>query len=1063
MKKKAIKIAASTAVAASAFVAAAPVQQADAATNVNQLATNAQNAGTVLKWAISVEGSADYKTLPTAQYNAAKAAVKAAEDAAAKLSATEKLSIQAKLVEPKTQVTRAMAYIDAINSSTKIVGLTDTLNSAIKSGDLAQVEKAYHSASFEFKTKQAKLLDRVYGQSTRDGIRNAVKPAMEAALESVKYDVTVKMHLDKTDTLIKENKLEEAAKELGKARYNLDLKDAKFTFKTQLEKSYSDVAAALPLQALQAVGDGKNTVTVKFSKEYLSTEKITSLEAGQFKISGLTVQSAKLSDDKKSVVLTTSNQKADTEYTVVWQGKSVTFKTPAIADTSGIAVNETDAAYVETTQNRTYTAKLTNTDGTPYVGRVTVNLAEVNAATTTTATTAVITSVNGSSYTGNQTWTGVTDSQGNLVFTIAAAYGSTKDTASVTHVRPTITKLDGDQKTNEKLAGTTHFFQLQTANVSKTLNVTSVRVDVANDYVYAVAAGEVNGFKYKWDANDQFFVNGQKVSQDQFESRISNGDTVTVDYNATAANSSTWNITVDVTKSEDLEFGNADVVTYDGYNYDLSGTGQAGNTVKVYRLNNLVGTAVVDSSGKWTLRAVNLEQNASNVFSAYQYLPGKDGVNGAGSENPTTPSVITINEGAFASTGINLVDNGDNGLSVSDVLEFSFKNASYNHEFNKSVTAGTITVTDGQSRTAVLTVKKVKDTPNKLEVTKISDATTGFNFKSSTISIASTTGVINQDQLAFNPSESASTTFKFTAGTGVTTGGTVSNINATPGQEAFAYNGIAYQVTSATTLVNSAGTTIAIGNQIVSGANALVAGDQISVNGNVIKLVKSAAAVAADVNAQILALPATIALTDENAIKAARTAYDALTTDQKALVTNYADLQADEAALATLKTAATNQAVVNGELTKVGNSLQLPADVVAGTSTIKTAVEALIDNNKVTVAVVADGVNWKVTLTSKADTTKTAFKTITVTEVVSPAQAALNAEIAKVGTSLVLPFGSTVDVADIKTYVEGLVNLNVVTVTVTTNGANYDVTLTSKAVAAKTATKTTTSVTVAAS
>ena len=45
MKKKAIKIAASTAVAASAFVAAAPAQQADAATNVNQLITDAMNHG----------------------------------------------------------------------------------------------------------------------------------------------------------------------------------------------------------------------------------------------------------------------------------------------------------------------------------------------------------------------------------------------------------------------------------------------------------------------------------------------------------------------------------------------------------------------------------------------------------------------------------------------------------------------------------------------------------------------------------------------------------------------------------------------------------------------------------------------------------------------------------------------------------------------------------------------------------------------------------------------------------------------------------------------------------
>ncbi|MER2071989.1 MAG: cell surface protein, partial [Psychrobacillus sp.] len=190
MKKKAIKIAASTAVAASAFVAAAPAQQADAATNVNQLATNAQNAGTVLKWAISYEGSADFKTRPFDEFNAAKKAVATAEAAANKLPATEKLSVQAKLVDAKVQIVRATAYIDAITSSEKIKSLTSNLTAATATGDLAKVETAYHAASFEYK-KQAKLLDRVYGQSTRDGIRNAVKPAMESALDAVKYDVTV--------------------------------------------------------------------------------------------------------------------------------------------------------------------------------------------------------------------------------------------------------------------------------------------------------------------------------------------------------------------------------------------------------------------------------------------------------------------------------------------------------------------------------------------------------------------------------------------------------------------------------------------------------------------------------------------------------------------------------------------------------------------------------------------------------------------------------------------------------------------------------------------------------
>lgn len=747
MKKTAIKIAASTAVAASAFVAVAPAQQADAATNVNQLATNAQNAGTVLKWAISVEGSADYKTLPTAEYNAAKAAVKAAETAAAKLSATEKLSIQAKLVEPKTQITRAMSYIDAINSSTKIIGLTNDLNAAIKTGDLGQVETAYHKASFEFKTKQAKLLDRVYGQSTRDGIRNAVKPAMEASLDSVKYDVTVKMHLDKASALIKESKFEEAAAELAKADYNLKLKDAKFTFKTQLEKSYEDTATSLPLMALSAAGDGKNTVTVKFSKEYKYSELVSTLEAGQFKINGLTVQSAKLSDDKKTVTLTTSTQKAATEYTVTWQGKTVKFTTAAVADTTGIAVNETDVAYKETTESRTYTAKLTNTDGTPYVGRVTVKLNNYNPTTdkVTGLSSAVLTTVNGQPLTTTlHEWTGVTDSNGNLVYTIAAERGATKDTVSVTNVQPNIEKLDGDKKNKD--TALTHFFHLQTVNIVEELDVTALYVSAANDYVYA------EGSKYKWDANDAFFIRGQKVSQEAFETALSNGDTVTVDYKVNATDVSTWNITKDVTLAANTGFTNPKAdVRFDGYNYDLSGKGQAGNTVKVYRGNDLMGTTVINSDGTWTLRAVNLTQDAANVFKAFQFAPGKDGNPVLGTGNtPEHSATATIFEGAFKATKIILNDQNVAGLSVNDTLDFTFLNNDklFGHVFKKDL-EGTITVSDNLSRKAVYNVEYVD--ADTLKIVKVVSSETGFVPTSAT-TIESATGVVNQDELALTKS-----------------------------------------------------------------------------------------------------------------------------------------------------------------------------------------------------------------------------------------------------------------------------------------------------------------------
>ena len=63
-KKKAIKVLGAAAIAASAFAVTAPTQ---AASNVDALVKKAVDAGTVLKWAISVEGSADGTTRPYAR------------------------------------------------------------------------------------------------------------------------------------------------------------------------------------------------------------------------------------------------------------------------------------------------------------------------------------------------------------------------------------------------------------------------------------------------------------------------------------------------------------------------------------------------------------------------------------------------------------------------------------------------------------------------------------------------------------------------------------------------------------------------------------------------------------------------------------------------------------------------------------------------------------------------------------------------------------------------------------------------------------------------------------
>jgi len=257
MKKKAIKLATSTAIAATAFVAGAPVQKADAAVNVDQLVTDAQNAGTVLKWAISVEGSADFVTQPWAQYNAAKAAVAAAEKAIKGLSFSDKIKQEAKLVDAKLQVKRGGAYIDAITSSNKIKDLTADLVAAEKSGDLEKVEAAYHKATAEYR-KQAALLDRVYGQSTRDEIRNAVKPALEKAVAGLKNEVTVHMLVKAAAADVKAGNYAEADKKLEEAQAIIDA-NKNIKFKDALVKSVDDAVKSVPAYNKPTV-DGKEVI-----------------------------------------------------------------------------------------------------------------------------------------------------------------------------------------------------------------------------------------------------------------------------------------------------------------------------------------------------------------------------------------------------------------------------------------------------------------------------------------------------------------------------------------------------------------------------------------------------------------------------------------------------------------------------------------------------------------------------------------------------------------------------------------------------------------------------------
>lgn len=775
MKKKAIKIAASTAVAASAFVAAAPAHQADAATNVNQLVTDAQNAGTVLKWAISVEGSADYVTQPYTQYNAAKKAIAAVEAAAKGVSASEQLSIAAKLVEPKLQVKRAEAYIDAITSSNKIKDLTASLDAAIKSDDIEKVETAYHKATAEYR-KQAALLDRVYGQSTRDGIRDAVKPAIEKLVASVKNEVTVNMLAKSAAANSKAGKLEEAAQNLTDAQAILDANVLKW--ETSLQKSVDDVADAMPLTVLSVARVDSNTVTVKFSK---ATPDV--LAAGQFTFdNGLNVHSASVSADQKTVTLTTSTLEAGKTYNLSYQGvatgKSIVVPTTP-ADNSFV-VDQADTAYLDLGKTRTYTVTVKNTDNKPFNGPATIDLLDIDGNASTEVEIVTVDGKTQGITTGQ--WTGDIVN-GKVVFVVKSTTAQV-NLGESTYALPVITlgTDTGNGVTPDPLeAGDTYFLAeapIGTVALDFTSGGTEKLVEhnkTDNYFVVedATAVTELDKvaslLKYNYDAND-LYING---SLDTFKNALSTGDQVTVSYNPTPANTSTFNITSDVTIST-LTFTNPSrEVSYEGTTYRFEGKGTPNYKVELFRdanndgtldaaelASNKVGvTATVSANGTWTIDAVNLGSGINN-FIAVQYEArssataevaahgATEALNSNVSATATGSKLQTVHRESFNPLTITFKDvDLDGALSPLDELDFTF-DGNYAHEFG-AFTTGTITLEQGFT-TLKLNVKKVdKDTLRVVSISGTIPDKFDLDITNTATKLSAVTGIINQDKLTY--------------------------------------------------------------------------------------------------------------------------------------------------------------------------------------------------------------------------------------------------------------------------------------------------------------------------
>lgn len=159
-----------------------------------------------LKWQISYEVTNKIEHPDMIVFNLTKNAYLQAKNKIAQISTKEKILLEKRLEENvEIHYKRAMSYIDALTSGMKIIEMTNQYNNLFNENSLAdETESSYHKLSSEIR-KQALLLYRVYGKSTRDAILLKYKTPGETALKSTQHVITTKMHLDTLNRLISDN------------------------------------------------------------------------------------------------------------------------------------------------------------------------------------------------------------------------------------------------------------------------------------------------------------------------------------------------------------------------------------------------------------------------------------------------------------------------------------------------------------------------------------------------------------------------------------------------------------------------------------------------------------------------------------------------------------------------------------------------------------------------------------------------------------------------------------------------------------------------------------------
>ncbi|MGE6487454.1 hypothetical protein [Paenisporosarcina sp. NPDC076898] len=163
----------------------------------------AEKQATALKWQISFELTKQVKYPDMKVFNLTKDAYLKAKKELLNVNAKDRVLLEKRLeANVGIHYTRAIAYIDAITNGMKMVDKANQFNKQYAADPTAiTTEKSYHELSGTIR-KNAMLLYRVYGKTTRDAILKTYKAPGEKAILSAQDVITAKMNLNKMNLLI---------------------------------------------------------------------------------------------------------------------------------------------------------------------------------------------------------------------------------------------------------------------------------------------------------------------------------------------------------------------------------------------------------------------------------------------------------------------------------------------------------------------------------------------------------------------------------------------------------------------------------------------------------------------------------------------------------------------------------------------------------------------------------------------------------------------------------------------------------------------------------------------